>query len=254
VLKLNRLVTTALAAGLALAAGCVETGPPQYTILLSAIVDPDQHVQAADDLKDTTEQYTRWKDVFVVHEDGISQLYWGKYPSIRSAQGNLNRAQRFQTSDGYRPFAPAMIVPLPIEAGPPEYDLTRANGTYTLVVAQFYDVPEAKYIGRAKFALDYCKQLRDEGHEAYYHHQGINSYVTIGAFPAEAYRMMRTPTGQATKRLYYSPELKALMKEFPILIVNGRAQYERSTGTKVAKGGRMAVTSYVMDIPIGLDE
>ena len=69
------------------------------------------------------------------------------------------------------------------QIGRPEYALARTTRTWTVVVAHFFDVPKARYLGREKFAADYCRQLRDRGYQAYYQHGPAKSVVTIGDFP-----------------------------------------------------------------------
>jgi len=231
-----------------LVGGCTG-GPERYTILLAAIMSPD-HVALTDRMKDQAKTQTGWKGMFVVHEDGISRLYLGKYATPDNANWDLKKAQRFKLSDGYRPFARATIVAIPSSLiGPPEHDLTRTGGDVTLVIAKFYDVPEANYFGREPYAIEYCQQLRDEGHPAYYCHVGINSYVTVGSFPQSAYRMKKDERGRPTTDVYYAPELKALMDRFPLLSVNGRVEYRVMRNPRTGHEERRAASSYIMEVP-----
>ncbi len=248
----HRPILTIVAAILLAGAGCAELGPPRYTIMLSTVKHP-AHVQVVQEMKDVTEEHAGWEDLFVVHGNGLSHLYWGHFASVDGASWSVRRAQRFKTPDGIKPFTSAMVVALPAEAGPPEFDLNNAGGKYTLAVAQFYDVPEAKYLGREQSAIDYCQELRDLGYPAYFYHRGVNSYVTVGSFPKTAYQMEMTPAGQHTGEVYYSPELQQLKNDerFRAYAINGHAEVRR-TGSKDAEG-QLITTPYVMDIPLRPD-
>ena len=60
----------------------------------------------------------------------------------------------------------------------------------------------------------YTNELRGRGHEAWYYHDPVTekSVVTIGVFDSRAYDARST---------LFSPEVEALMKEFPVHRVNG---------------------------------
>ena len=240
-----------LVAAVFLTAGCPpmpEEGEPNYTILLAAVSGPT-HIEIVKSMKQDVETQTEWDDLFIVHEDGLSRLFKGKYVSVNGAGWDLRKVRRFRI-EGVKPFTTAMTVALPSTlVGPPEHDLTRAYGTYTFVVAKFYDVIEDKYIGRQRFAIDHCRHLREEGHEAYYYHSGINSYVTVGTLTEADYRMMTTETGAPTKDLHYSEELMKLMDRFPVLAVNGRVEYRVLTNQRTGKSEKRALGSYIMEIP-----
>ena len=241
-----------LTAAALLTAGCPpvpEEGDPNYTILLRDYRGPG-HAAVVRDARTGIEAHTEWDDLFVVHEDGASRLYKGEYVSVKGARWDLRKVQRYKVESA-KPFATATIVALPSTlVGPPEHDLTRAPGEYTLVVATFYDVPEENYIGRQRFAIDHCRSLRDEGYEAYYYHSGVNSYVTVGSLTESDYRMMPTEEGAPpSKDLDYSEELIELMKRFPVLAVNGRVEFRVLTNPKTGKSEKRAMGTYVRDIP-----
>ena len=248
----RQMTVWVLAAAVFLMTGCpplAEEGDPNYTIRLAAVAGPT-HVDIVRDMKQDVEARTEWDDLFVVHEDGISYLYKGEYVSVNGAKWDLRKVHRFKI-EKTKPFATAMTVALPSTlVGPPEYDLTRAGGAYTLAVAKFYDVPEEGYIGRQRFAIDYCKILREEGYEAYYYHSGVNSYVTVGSFPESAYRMKVSPTGAPTKEIYYDPEIVKLMEEFfELYAVNGREEYQVITTRRGGTTQKRRSICHIMDIP-----
>ncbi len=189
-----------------------------YTILLK-VVSGENHIAGAENLKGLTEQETKWKGIFVVHKSGQSQVCWGTYQSVSASQKNLKKAKAFRTSDGAAFFTGAMVIPIPGKhIGPPEWDLTSAVGKHTLLVAAFHDVPEKKYVGRRRFAVQYCRRLRENGYEAYYHHGLGSSTVTIGAFSSSS--IQQDSSGE--KRIV-DPKIAGLIKDFPHLAVNGNA-------------------------------
>jgi len=193
-----------------------------YTILLYVVSSADHQARSLS-YKDQTERQTGWPGMFVVHKDTHSELYWGKYVTGTKAAGDLLQAKRYRTPAGIAPYAQAIIVPLPgSQPGPPEWNLRNAKGAYTVVIATFYDVPEAKYFGRKKNAIAYCKQLRESGEEAYYLHGPANSSVTIGTFNDSAVRMV-TSQGQRRPEVH-DARILAIQKRFPSLAVNGREQ------------------------------
>lgn len=260
-------VWLAVAATALLASGCeLNSGPPRHTILLALLDHPDYHVQDAKYWKESAQKQTGWRDLYVIHEDGFSKLYRGKYSSLSKAQAGLAEARRFRTKpsdeapDGVTVFARARIVPAPgIDMGPAEWML--ANDTpdvrYTLVVAEFYSQPG--YREPEKYAVEYCTQLRGEGHEAFLYHTPAKSHVTIGDFPESSYQMV---TSQQTSREFAhrgwalpdipDPKLKQLVREFPELAINGRRNIIRHVNPMTGQQEEFADPSFIMAIPHSL--
>ena len=207
-----------------------------FTVLLYASADPLAHAQQAQYYLAQTEKHARWKGLFILSQEGGSQLCWGRYPTIEAAQKDLKTARSFKSPTGVRVYDTAIIIPLPVkEIGPPQWRLANAPGFYTVLVAVFYDVPEAKYVGRKNFALQYCKQLRDKGHEAYCYHDASRSGVTVGSFPQSSIQITNKG-GQEEHRIVDS-RMIATMKEFQFLAVNGRKEL-----IKVPAGSRRDLT------------
>ncbi len=251
----------AVAAGLGLG-GCAEfqTAQPSqpspspglsnenasYTILL-CIFRGENHMAEARNTKSTLERTTSWHDLFVVHKVGWSELYRGKYMSMEEAQGDLKKVKAWRDSLGAQPFTMAMVMALPgKEVGPPEWNLLRTTGVFTMVVAEFYDVPEASYVGRKDFAVRCCREFRAEGLEAYYYHGPAKSFVCIGSFPEASYPSIRE--GGEIKRVAKDERIKAILKRFPYLAVNGR-QEVFVVHSKSGESQKLATSSYVMEIP-----
>jgi len=261
----NMITLVCLAVSAALLAGGCEfnSGPPRYTVLLEVMDRPDYHVEDARYWKEQAEQQTHWRDIYVIHEDGQSKLYRGKYSSLSKAEVALAEARRFHTRpapkmpQGVAVFAMAKIVPAPgLDMGPPEWMLTNDTPEvrYTLVVAQFYS--QVGYREPEKYAVEYCTQLRNRGYEAFLYHTPAKSYVTLGDFPESAYQMTTTRTTArmgANRGLAFpaitDPKLQSLVREFPELAVNGRRNIVRQVDPNTGKEKEYADPSFIMAIP-----
>ncbi|MCP4376112.1 MAG: hypothetical protein GY794_08075 [bacterium] len=175
---------------LGVVSGCSGGNPfaeKQYTILLHTFSGPE-HVRQSKYCRDATKKLAGWSSLELVHKDNNSELYWGKYSSIPSANPDLKTARTWVAPKANRPIFPfpkVVLVPGK-EIEMPEYDLLNVSGGYwTVLVAIFSDDPSQGFIGRdrQKHALEYCTWLREKGYEAYYHHSSGRSRITIGTFP-----------------------------------------------------------------------
>lgn len=222
-----------------------------YTVLLSACTSPTGHVQQAKRYKQATERHAGWKNLFIVHKTDHSLLYWGRYKRLDDARPNLKKAKAYRTPTKLRVYAKAIIVPMPgkEDPGPAEWRLDNAprKWVYTVLRATFYDVPEADYIGRRKFALDYCRQLRKEGIEAYYKHDVAQSIVTIGLFDASAVEFVRK--GKRIQRIVRNGRVKAIFRRFPNLAVNGREKLITTIDVKTGKKRKTPAPTYLTEVP-----
>jgi hypothetical protein len=221
-------------------------GDAAYSILLQ-IVPGEDHVKNAATLKNEVAAASGWGDVFVVHKAGWSELYHGHYVSMAQAQSDLKKTKAWRNAAGAQPFAQAMIMALPgKETGPPEWGLLRTSGTFTVVVAEFYDVPEASYVGRKDFAVRCCREFRSQGLEAYYYHGPVKSFVCIGSFPESSYPSV--DRNGRIERAVKDDRIAAILKRFTYLAVNGRQEI-LIVGAKTGKPTKLATASYVMEIP-----
>jgi hypothetical protein len=135
-------------------AGTAE-GEGMYTIQLKAFGYPLQHRVVAQQFKQRTEADTGWGGLFLHPDEDMTLLCWGRYARIQDAQGNLRKAKRYKAPNGANIYAMAIVVAMPgRDVGPSQWKLESAPGLYSVLVAVFYDVPEAKYVGRKKFAVD----------------------------------------------------------------------------------------------------
>jgi len=244
--------------------GCeLNDGPARYTILLYVLDRPQYHVQDAKYWKESAEEQTGWRDLYVVHEASESKLYRGKYNKLSKAESDLAKARQFRTRSteeapsGVPVFLTARIVPAPgMDLGPPEWRLVNKTQEtrYTLVVAEFHS--EGGFNEPEHYAVDYCRELRDKGYEAYLHYTPVKSYVTIGDFPETSYQMVTTR--QASEELHHrgwalptipDPKLKKLVQDFPELAVNGRRVIIREVNPMTGEKQEFAEPSFIMDIP-----
>ena len=224
--------------GLGLAAPAAkpdESADQPYSILLCMFTDPERHIQDAEYYQQSLTNNLKWKGVFVVNKAGVSELFWGRYGSPAAAQANLRIAKAHRTQTGTQPFSQAFVVPLPgKDIGPAAWNLRNAKGLYTLLLATFQDDPSRNYVGRKKFALDYCKRLRDGGYEAYFYHGPVISLVTVGLYGADAvsHQSGNGPGGGIESYLLTDPKVKALQRDFPYLAINGNTESQVSRNAK----------------------
>jgi len=214
------------------APGGTNRGGDEFSILLASFSGPDHRNQVRQ-YKTFCERMTGWSDLWVRDEEEGSELLWGQYGSPEEARSNLKRAKEFRSNAGQPIFAGAVVVPIAGESiGPPEWDLAGADGTYSVMVAVFYNVPEANppYIGRKKFAVQYCRQLRGRGEEAFYYHGTVRSAVTVGLFGPSAVERVRD--GAKVRLVARDPGIQSIIDRFKFLAVNGRQErikfYNRS--------------------------
>jgi len=221
-----------------------------YTILLAVCRSPAGHVNQAKHYKFYTEKHAGWKHMFILHKENHSLLYWGKYKTTKAAQPNLKKAKAYKTPTGIKVYSKAIVVPVPgKQVGPPEWRLTDTPSKYvfTILRATFHDVPEADYIGRRQFAVDYCEQLRKKGVAAYYHHDPTQSIVTIGLYERGAVAEVRK--GKKYQRLVRDQRIKDTFKRYPHLAVNGRQKIITMVAPKTGKKYQTPASTYLMIIP-----
>jgi hypothetical protein len=163
------------------------------------------------------------ENVRVEYDDQVTRLYYGTYcrrfdpesgewhmpPELRR---DMNYIRQLASGPGY-PFLHCRPVPQDRgPAGPPEWDLTQADGEYSLLVAVYSDIE-----GRREAALEHVRLLREQGEEAYYYHDAGKSHVCVGAFPASA--LKETPRG--VPRID-APDFVAAKRKHPYFAYNGR--------------------------------
>ncbi|KKL18803.1 hypothetical protein LCGC14_2471870, partial [marine sediment metagenome] len=227
--------------------GNTQSAEDLYTVLMIVMTDPGTHGADAQRYRRILTEKLAWKGLFVISKGGHSELYWGRYRTSAAAQKTLAKAKAYRTQNGMALFSRAMVVPLPgKDIGPEQWKLRNAAGEYSLLVAVFKDDQERNYIGRRRFAVEYCRRLRANRYQGYYLHGTVVSHVTIGAFGAKSFRRRKGPGGPEIEIL--DPQLKKLRKDFPQLAVNGSGVnviYPTSTGKRV----RVPRKTYLIRIP-----
>lgn len=207
----------------------------------------------------------------LVHHAQESVVYYGRYhrdydPRAGAAQYRPDPLPDLElirslsmVIDGQNvwPFMYATMEELPAaRTQHPEWDLSQQAGYWSLHVAVFFNVggadsglPDRKFL-----AEEYCAELRQQGHEAYFHHGPVRSSVYVGLFPERAVQNVKNVdplTGDVTYiNRIVDPHLLELQREFPRSLRNGRRvnEIERdpSTGEIVE---RRPVGSFVVRLP-----
>lgn len=202
-----------------------------YTVMLRVFSNPG-HARDAAQWRDKLSSALGWKGLTVVTQSDFSVLYWGQFSSIGAASSTLAKAKAYRDQKGNAHFSNASITILPgSDENQPEFELRNCPGQYTLLVADFQNVPEQGYLGRMEDAVAYCRELRAKGQEAYYYHGPSSSSVTVGSFGADAIKnqrqVIRDPSGMEppltiSQPVVVSPELKNLQKQYPHRLWNLR--------------------------------
>lgn len=142
---------------------------------------------------------TPFKEWYTVDQDGAITLFYGFYSDVEINSVKKPSASAFKAHDdrrklndwknaaGERPFAAAFFTPIvaPDPAAPADWSLANTPPTmvWSLQIAAFKDNPKRK-----EAAVEFVKELRGKGVEAYYHHGSTVSSVCIGAWPKTALR------------------------------------------------------------------
>lgn len=230
--------------------GGTACGDEEWTIVLMSFWGPN-HIEESERFLHNTEARTGWKNLRVIHQEGNSELQWGKYCTVPEAGADLKRARAFKApGSGELLYGKAMVIPLPgARVGPAEWDLAETKtGDLSVQVAVFFDVPEKNYTGRKHLAVEYCRQLRSEGYEAYFFHSTARSAVSIGLFPAKAVR--RRPNTSPVQYEILDPRMREIMIKFPKLAVNGREELMTMIDPKTAHTESGAITGTYVKVPV----
>ena len=211
------------------------------------------------------------KLVQVFHEGEETNVYYGEYRRKYSQRTDketfkpdplndmaLIRVLSMEVTEanGVRrpvwPFRLATLATLPTGGGlHPEWQLANAPGYYSLQVGVFYNSGEMR--SRKFAAEEYCRVLREQGEEAYYHHGEVNSSVCIGAFPEAAIETVQRQdpyTGiiKVTARIV-DERMLALQRKYPHNLHNGATFYEVLHDPQDGHKIRVAHTSFAVEIP-----
>lgn len=189
-------------------------------------------------------------EVSLIHDDDVSTVFYGTYIRpydkktgqlmlSKQTKEDIRLLKELVDERGVHYFLEAKLVPVPTpDIGPPEWDLAGADGKYSLQVAVFYNTPG--FDQRKGAALEYVKDLRSRGYQAYYYHGERASMVTVGLFGDDA--IVQREDGP-----HYNDEVKALQtKEETFLynLENGRKKY------RIEDGQRIPVPSLLVHVPV----
>lgn len=184
--------------------------------------------------------------VRVLHEESASVISYGPYQIGRGGDGqvrlsreikrDLDLIRRLSVGSQY-PFLQAVMQRAPSSevTGPPEWDLRNCPGVLSLQIGIFFDT--AGFHEHREAAVEWVKDLRSRGQEAYYFHdeETGRSTVTVGSFDRSAIvRSNEAPSKYATAPRKgpikdYSPAVIALQQnpEFRYNVVNGGVEKVR---------------------------
>ncbi len=213
----------------------------------------EDHRRVAEDLAAGMRRLDRIKaDLLEVRSDaGQSTISYGRYMLRRDPKtdnivlspelnADIQYIRSLSPAEGRYPFLTARPVARLGEtaSGPPEWDLANADGVYTLQVGVTYNT--AEFRERVQAAVDWVRDLRSRGHEAYYYHDASKSLVTVGRFDESA-----VTTGSDGRPRYSSAvrELRA-KEEFAYNLENGQKMFTIGTD-----GTRVAHESFLVRIP-----
>ncbi|MDD4888841.1 MAG: hypothetical protein PHU85_02835 [Phycisphaerae bacterium] len=234
----------------------------QWVVILDAFVGPARQ-QRADNLKNKLVA-RKWSGIGILHdsESHKSFVYYGPFKYGPQLDKALKDVRAYREVGGARifPLAYQMELPPPNPPAPPEHNLFAAprNAFWSLQIAHFVDSgpsnPATKMMvlpasfNRKKAAVEACADLRKQGYEAYYYHGQKMSLVTIGAFPADAFRFIDDPRKPRYEK--YEPETDtytdprvAAIRDKKILSADGKEdqpfRYNLENGLKVIRVDRL---------------
>ena len=162
------------------------------------------------------------------------------------------------SADGVtRPFGAAHLLPLPSSdrsVGNPEWDAESLAGYWSLQVAVFYNTDTMQQ--RRQAAVDYCSELRKQGHEAYFYHGPSMSSVLLGAFPPNAMRAVQQEkrdlygqTQRTSVNVIANARLRALQNEFPHNLENLHIVNDIQLNPETGQEDRLPRPSIVVKLP-----
>lgn len=226
------------------------------------------HGEAADSLATALKRVSglRSDEVRVLQADDRSRIFYGSYDlqyveAQVDGQGHargdiiidltsevrtdLDFIRKLAMGDRY-PFFAARPIPEPSpDVGPPEWNLKNARGVYTLNVGVTY--PTATMHDYKTAAVEWVKDLRGRGHEAYYYHDpnSAKSSICVGTFGEDA--LVDTGDG----RTGYSDAVRRLREreeEFKFNLENGYKTF-RIAADESGQRVKMPNWSFLVKIP-----
>ncbi len=200
----------------------------------------------------------RGDKVRVEHHASSSRVYYGEYALKQDKSSDelrvvLNDAikrdlefiRQLSLNEQYIFFQARPIAKPGEKVGPPEWSLERARGTYTLHVGVTYATPTLRDYQEA--AIEWVKDLRSRGYEAYYYHdpEKPQTSICVGSFGDDAF--VTEPDG----RMAYSKAVKdlQLQEEFRYNLENGHITHRITADPSSGKRERIPNWSFLVEIP-----
>ncbi len=223
----------------------------RWSVMLMSFTGEEHRKLAIAACEQVRKRYPLLADAFVRSKDKGSVVVVGRFssPKDETARPLLKDVQSI-VDGGTRPFARALLTRWTSsrDAKPGPLDLRQARQAdpsarrlYSMEVAVWSD------FGSGEMSMDdvrkkseaQAKQLRAQGHQAFYYHDDDRgmSIVTIGVFGEDAYN---------PQTMLYSDAVEAVKKKFPNLMVNGE------TLLRVARPGSKETTpekSLLIEVP-----
>ena len=245
--------------------GSGETEP--WTIECNAYEGPNHRAMAdrmATLLKEVPELPS--DDIWVEHSEKESRVFCGVY-QLRYAKAATDGDDRLegdviiQLNDQIKrdlafvrqlalgeehPFFSARPIRKRVpDVGQPQWDLRNAKGVYTLNVGVTY--PSATLHNYKEAAVDWVRDLRERGYEAYYYHDPDKprTSICVGTFGEDAFQ--RDSQG----RKGYGPAVKALQSkdQFQYNLENGHKVFKVAVNPETNRQERIPNYSFLVRIP-----
>lgn len=230
---------------------CIELRGPTRDAAARTYVDALRHVKGLSP-----------QSVYALNQGGATTVYYGRferrYDARKKAESydpdpmpviKLIRSLSYLVPDasgGQRPLWPFLEatldnLPSADAAGSArsDWNLSNVEGYYSLQVAVFY---ASEQMRQHRFAAEeYCRLLREQGREAYFHHGDAKSIVTVGTFPESAVQTVKqkdslTGLTQFVTKIV-DPDMLALQREFPYNLHDGHKfvekRFDPATGQQV---------------------
>lgn len=229
-----------------------EGGKPVWSIALATFSGDDHRASAEAACAQFAGQFPELKGAFVRSRTSGSVIMWGEFDGPRDARAKpeLDRLKKIEFGNG-RPFARAMLARLEqfSEEEMAPWDLRQVRRLhpnvrviYTLQVAAWSDLGSGtmKFEQIRRSAEDYCRQLRGQNVDAWFHHDAdqLTSIVTVGVFGPKAYDAQST---------LYAPEVEVLRRRFPTSLLNG--EEVRTKGGAADPQASVSQPSRLVEVP-----
>ncbi len=259
-----------------------EAPPPpdaQYTLFCTEF-SGDSHILDADQAKKRLREATSSQDWHVIHQENVSDLYFGYYKSFddRTDIAEYTRARQDRAKvasmlnqDGAPLFSMVFFVPINSSdpPAPKEWDMANGKPGWYLQIGIYRDSPQRK-----QATIDAVRAARAMGIEAYYSHGPTASAVYVGVWPKDAIKQQQSdrassndpeepllvldqPAPSLEGKDYYSkegkkmkvvmpkleildPTLQAAIHKYPYTFINGEAMGRKA----VSPDGKITVVPY----------